>query len=49
MCTAHRAQYLNAKSLTPFLSRTMDGKKLLRIERVVNLGYFFYTYCAMTM
>jgi hypothetical protein len=39
-------EFLNAKSLTPFLTRTMDGKGLMKIENVANLMVFFFMYCA---
>ena len=29
-------EYLNAKSLTPFLTRTMDGKRLAQVEKLLT-------------
>lgn len=39
-------EFLNAKSLTPFLTRTMDGNGLMKIERVANLMFFIFMYLA---
>jgi len=37
-------EFLNAKSLTPFLTRTMDGKGLARTEKVANVMVFLFLY-----
>ena len=40
-------EYLNAKSLTPFLTRTMDGKGLAKIDKVMNFMLFACLFGAM--
>lgn len=40
-------EYLNAKSLTPFLTRTMDGKRLARVEKLSTVAFLIFLYYAM--
>jgi len=40
-------EYLNAKSLTPFLTRTMDGKGLMQVEKVANVMCVAFLYQAV--
>jgi hypothetical protein len=40
-------EFLNAKSLTPFLTRTMDGKGLMQAERVANVMCVGFLYAVM--
>jgi hypothetical protein len=41
-------EYLNAKSLTPFLTRTMDGKRLAQVEKLLTAVFIVYLYSATT-
>lgn len=40
-------EYLNAKSLTPFLTQTLDGKRLGQLEKFLNLFYLGFLYTAL--
>merc|ERR1712146_800822 len=42
-------EYLNAKSLSPFLTKTVDGKNFARVMVVLRVAFTVYLYFAISM